>query len=297
MQDFVKHSFPKNIVDNIELESLICENTSYTDKRLRKYFSDLVYTCTYNKQTSVKIALLFEHKSKAVEFPHFQLLTYILRIWDSCVKNKEKRIIVIPIIFYHGKEPWIRTNLHEYFGNVDQKLKTFIPNFDYLLIDTSKLSDSKIKGYDLPSLRIAIFLLKYIFDKKVLEKKIESFFETQQASEIEDNDDFVALFYQYLLNNLNSKQMETIRKKIDKNIPTKTRSILIDQFIERHLPEVIERQFKKGEEKGLEEGVLKTAKKGIRAGFSNEIIKEMTDLTDYQIDKLRQELSEELVIN
>jgi len=45
-----------------------------------------------------------------------------------------------------------------------------------------------------------------------------------------------------------------------------------------------------GMEKGMEKGIYETAKNGIIAGFSNEIIKTMTKLTDEQIDKIRAEL-------
>ncbi len=47
---------------------------------------------------------------------------------------------------------------------------------------------------------------------------------------------------------------------------------------------------KESEEKGIEKGIYETAKNGIIAGFSNEIIKAMTKLTDEQIDKIRNEL-------
>jgi len=46
----------------------------------------------------------------------------------------------------------------------------------------------------------------------------------------------------------------------------------------------------KGKIKGKIEGIYETAKNGIIAGFSNEIIKAMTKLTDEQIDKIREEL-------
>lgn len=45
-----------------------------------------------------------------------------------------------------------------------------------------------------------------------------------------------------------------------------------------------------GEVKGKSEGIIETANNGILAGFSNEIIKAMTKLTDDQIDELRREM-------
>jgi len=44
------------------------------------------------------------------------------------------------------------------------------------------------------------------------------------------------------------------------------------------------------ENEGIKEGIYFTAKNGIKAGFSNEIIKVMTGLSDDQIDKLRKNI-------
>ncbi len=43
--EFVKHSLPKVIVDNIDFTSFTPDVTSYIDKRLKEHFSDYVYTC------------------------------------------------------------------------------------------------------------------------------------------------------------------------------------------------------------------------------------------------------------
>ena len=48
--------------------------------------------------------------------------------------------------------------------------------------------------------------------------------------------------------------------------------------------------MEEGMEKGMEKGIYETAKNGIIAGFSNEIILKMTKLSDEQIEKLRNEL-------
>ena len=44
-------------------------------------------------------------------------------------------------------------------------------------------------------------------------------------------------------------------------------------------------------EEGREEGIYETAKNGIIAGLSNEVIKLMTKLTDEQINEIRNSLN------
>jgi len=221
MQDFIVHTFPPDIVKQIDFDTLTYDNTSYTDKRLRKYFSDLVYTCVLSHEVPIKIAILFEHKSKPVEYPHFQLLTYILKIWESCIK-------------------------------------------------------------------IAVFLLKYIFNKKMLQQKFETFFKDNPLKEIDNDTSFLIQFYEYLLNNLNSTEMETVVKKIGR-YSTPEGSILIRNFARRHFKKGIA----KGKTEGIEEGIEKRNKeivqKMIIQGFPNDFIKGLIEMTDQEIDEIREE--------
>lgn len=59
--DFIQGTFPKHLVQQLDLDSLKLEKTSYLDDTLKESFSDLVYSCTYSGETVVTITLLFEH--------------------------------------------------------------------------------------------------------------------------------------------------------------------------------------------------------------------------------------------
>ena len=76
---FFRNILPDKISKNLDFGSIEQENTSYIDENLHTYFSDVVYSCRYSGSV-LKIALLFEHKSYVPQFPHFQLLRYILNI-------------------------------------------------------------------------------------------------------------------------------------------------------------------------------------------------------------------------
>jgi len=106
--DFIKGTFPKYLVKNLKLETLQLDSTSYVDKTLKAHFSDIVYQCDYGENNSLSVALLFEHKSYApTDFPiYFQLLKYMLRIWEQNDAQKEPFMVVIPVIVYQGKTQW-----------------------------------------------------------------------------------------------------------------------------------------------------------------------------------------------
>ena len=173
--DFIKGSFPKELVDNLDLSSLDLDNNSYIDEELKDYYSDLVYNCSY-KDMKIKISILFEHKSFVPDYPFLQLLKYIIKIWDFNIKQKEKLIPVIPLIFYHGKEKWEYKKINRYFTGIDNILEKYIPAFDYLLMDLSKYDNEDIKEriFKNEFLKISLLIFKNIYDEEKLKKNLEN---------------------------------------------------------------------------------------------------------------------------
>lgn len=45
--EFITQTFPKELVQNLNLETLELDNSSFVDEGLQEHFSDLVYNCTY----------------------------------------------------------------------------------------------------------------------------------------------------------------------------------------------------------------------------------------------------------
>lgn len=108
-KDFIKGFYPAEIVSNIDFNALELDKTSYTTKELKKYFSDIVYNSAYQigaKKIAIKITFLIEHKSKPVDYPHLQVLQYMLSIWKLQIKQKKQLTPVLPLLFYHGKRDW-----------------------------------------------------------------------------------------------------------------------------------------------------------------------------------------------
>ena len=153
MQDFIQNSFPKEIIGKLDFGTLELDSGTYIDNELKENFSDLVYHCEYNRKLKIKIALLFEHKSQKPDNPHFQILTYILRVWKESIKQNKKPVFVLPIIFYHGKEIWNYEPLQNSFECIDKTLLKYLPSFDYIFIDVSKIPDNVIDNFDEKTLR------------------------------------------------------------------------------------------------------------------------------------------------
>ena len=95
-----------------------------------------------------------------------QIFKYIFNIIFEDYKNKKELRLVIPLVFYHGKNEWkIPTNFSDIF-DVDNSLKQHIIDFNYILFNTKdnpNINREIIKNIHLYSGLIAI---KTIYDKE-----------------------------------------------------------------------------------------------------------------------------------
>lgn len=176
--DFVKHTFPPELVRGIDFATLFLEKDSHVDAALSEHFSDTIYTCQFSG-IKIKIALLFEHKSSPDNNLPFQLHRYIGNIWGNSTKQKQLRMPVIPVVFYHGKKAWCPGTLISRFKNLPEAVKPFIPDFEFVFFDLSAYSNDSIKKsiFELASLRVSLLIMKNIFDQKGLEHHLIQFLE------------------------------------------------------------------------------------------------------------------------
>lgn len=106
-QDFIHHYLPEEILGIIDTSSISPEKDSFITKDLEEYFSDLLFSVTMNGEEGY-LYFLFEHKSYEEKSISFQLLKYMIEIWENKL-NKEKTDelpIVIPLVIYHGRQKW-----------------------------------------------------------------------------------------------------------------------------------------------------------------------------------------------
>jgi len=279
MSDFITNALPQ-IAQFINIDTLQLDTTQYIDKKLQIGYSDIVYNCVYKNKIELKIALLFEHKSQTEDFPHLQLLGYMLKIWQTNIKQKQHLMPVIPILFYHGSEDWNNKKFEDYFIGIDETLKKYLPTFDYELINTKNFSDEQIKQmFQMLSLKTGILIMKHIFDEPdTLINELESIFENlQHLLETENGRNLFETTVIYLFSNMkNDKQKVTDKLR---QISNKGGEIALT---------IAQQYEKKGELIGMEKTIRKIAITMIKQGFDNETIEKCIDLSIMQIELLRE---------
>ena len=215
--DFLQGTFPESVLKKLNLSTLTIDNNSYIDEELKEHFSDIVYTCFYGNN-ELKITLLFEHKSYPVTCPYLQLLKYLLKIWETNIKQSENLLPVIPVILYHGEKVWRVVRFSEYFKGIDKEFLRFIPEFEYLLTDLSKYSNEEIKNkvFSKVSLEMALLTMRNIFNETELESNLKAFYEIgEQYFEEEKGLKFLESIIRYLYSSTEigvGKVVDTIKE-------------------------------------------------------------------------------------
>jgi predicted transposase/invertase (TIGR01784 family) len=147
-KSFLEENLPKSLIDRLDFNTLKIAKDSFVDKKLSQYFSDLLYEVKLQGKPAL-VYLLFDHKSKEDKFTGFQLLKYMVRIWESYFKqNKKVRYlpVIIPMVVYHGEKKWrIDSRFNSLFEETEH-MEEYIPNFRYDVYDVSHIPDEDIQG-------------------------------------------------------------------------------------------------------------------------------------------------------
>jgi len=174
-RDFVKYHLPPDVVTLLDPDSLEISKDSFIDLALEEHFSDLLYQVKLNDGQPLYIYLLFDHKSYVDPLVAFQLLRYMVRIWELSLKqqNEQRKSQprrqktplrlppIFPLVVYHGLDKWtVSTEFSGLFGDLPAALRPYIPNYRYWLADLSAIKDDELKGYVI--LKVGLLLLKYI---------------------------------------------------------------------------------------------------------------------------------------
>jgi predicted transposase/invertase (TIGR01784 family) len=298
MTDLITQLLPE-VNAKIDVSTIELESTTYIDQKLDDLYSDIVYSCksrTTGRQ--VKITLLFEHKSYPVSYPRFQLLDYITGIWRQNLQNGEKLSLVIPIIFYHGKTRWKYQTFESYFKDIEDSLKSYIPDFQYHVIDLENYSDEEILALRVSFLINALIAMKHKSEPEYISKHPgRVFFNLEQYANDERGELLTNILMTYLMlsNNILLKDIHEIYAEFKRERKENEPKSEFENLYEGLQIQAEKRGLEKGLEKGLERGLeggfekrnIDTAIEMIYLNLDKDIIHRITKIPMVVIDQLK----------
>ena len=275
-KDFLNNYLPQEIREIVNIDTLEPQKDSFVNEELQEGFSDMLFKSNINNYEGY-IYFLFEHKSYSSKDAAFQLLKYIIKIWEAIIKKESANElpIIIPILIYHGKYNWnSKLRLGEMiagYGLLSDQIKKYIPDYEYLLFNISRYSDEEIKGQ--AQLRIVLTIFRDIFTKDANEFHESMIRAIEYLSELDDKQTGIEYFetmMRYIFNvrsDLTERDVEKLIAKIENNYPEGSEVLmtLAERFVEKGMEKGIE----KGMEKGETNALVKTAIKLLTKKFGN----------------------------
>ena len=154
--DLLENISPPEDLERIDLDTLNTMEESYVDRDFDQHRTDVIFRSNLKgNDQQAYICCLFEHKSSQERLTVLQVLNYMVRIWTKKKKESKELPVVIPIVFYHGFNPWTQPmklseifNLNEEAGNL-----CYFPEFEPILIQMEEL-EKRIEAFDIITVRL-----------------------------------------------------------------------------------------------------------------------------------------------
>ena len=273
-KDFLNNYLPQNIMKIIDMNTLEPQKDSFINEELQEGFSDMLFKVNINKREGY-IYFLFEHKSYTSKDIAFQLLKYMIEIWEAKIKKEktDELPMIIPLVIYHGKDSWnIKTTLGEMitgYKNLPKDIQKFIPDYEYLIYDISRYTDEEIKGQ--AQLRIILTIFRDIFTKNHKDLQESIYRAAEYLQKLEDKHTGIEYFetlIKYVFSaraDLTTRDINEIIDKIENTYPEGSEVAMT--LAEKLRQEGIEKGIEKGREEGETKALIKTAIKLLTRKF------------------------------
>jgi predicted transposase YdaD len=272
-QTFLAHHLPEPIVRLVDLSTLDLQSGSFVDPTLREHFTDLLYKAQLNDGKPSFLYILFEHKSYPERFASFQLLRYLVRIWERELREEKPTRLtpIFPLLVYHGEQPWnIPTNFAA-LVDAPAEWRAYVPDFNYALQD---LSASRGHEYpEEPLLRAAIVVFRRIFDKLLLGEipDILTVFEQVYWDTYVRDFLFAMLNYIAAANPyITEEDLEKAIARLSPRLGGNLMQTLAEKWIEQGLEQGLEQGIEQGIEQGARRELLESIKAGLEIKFGDQ---------------------------
>ena len=275
--------FTPHLAKNVDIDALTLDTTNYVGSNFDEQFLDISYRTTYKTEPDRAISFMFliEHKRVISREVVLQILNYKCAVWNQDFAEKRPFTTIVAIIIDQGKAKKRRKKiLSDYFKDLPEELKKYIPDFEFELITIQGMSDKDILKLDKNNiLRGMLLMFKHLGDDDFMKQNFPEFF-----TFLELNPNlyrYLQVYYEYMSRHT-SMEAEEFHE-------------LADDFLESHYKPVAMTTYDKIVLKGTQEQIKKSVRKGLLRGASLLEIADWTDLSLEETARIIQEIEKEKI--
>ena len=237
VRQFIKEFLPKDISSQIDLKEMKLIPTEKV-KGYNKYYIDIAVECKI-ADTKGQLYFVFEHKSYPDPGVLLQILSYMTILWDEQRKKNVSLTPVIPVVIYHGSSSWnVTTHFQGQFDSLNESIKPYIPEFNYVLVDLTKIPNDEIeqKAKATPFLMASLIIMKL-----VALHDIEGIMRITVIIKLSEEERIILILYLFYTLDVDQDTMQRIVKELGG---------------EEIMPSLAEKLIKQGKKEGKVEGKI-----------------------------------------
>lgn len=247
VEDLLRNYLPAPAVDALDLATLALQQDSFIDEELRQHYTDLLYTVRQRSGAAAQVYILFEHKSYADRLTSFQLLRYLVRIWERMLRQSESLSPIIPLVFYHGVAKWDAPRSLADLLSGAEGLEGYAPTFAYELLDLSAIPEQQIKGEVL--LRAVLLAFRSVLRPGVGARLFDIVRLMSELTPERSALQYIETMLRYLVaapSDLTIDQIRTVLETVGKEKRTMLISPAAQEWLEQGREEGLERGLERG---------------------------------------------------
>ncbi|MCO6461406.1 MAG: Rpn family recombination-promoting nuclease/putative transposase [Saprospiraceae bacterium] len=158
---FLNGFLPEAITSHLNLTAFTYANKSYISDTLKERFADMVFDIPLKEtDDQVQVSVLLELKSHKDRYVGFQIMEYLAAGYrhqlKSFKRNQKRLKLIIPVIYYHGKEKWKTNKNASLFIHLPKDFHSLVPEYDQVFIDLKKMGSEELERLDNSLLLTAI---------------------------------------------------------------------------------------------------------------------------------------------
>ena len=284
MKILLKMALPEALSRAIDFSEMNIDFTTYVSDDIKDYYSDIVVKThirtNEGESIPLDIYILVEHKTEAKNQSLVQILKYLYHEWQKDVDQKKPLRVIIPLVFYHGKEPWnVPRSFVDQF-DVSDEIKEYLLNYRYILFDTKDwdfLAEENRELRDNVFLFTSLLLMKSAYNEDM--ETMKAIFRLWHEKGFISDKEKVIFFLIYV-SYIRDIPLEQLMKTLE------------ECKIEGGdlMPTLAQRLKDEGRTEGIKEGIkeekLETAKRMLLNDFTVEQVITATGLTEKDVKSL-----------
>jgi predicted transposase/invertase (TIGR01784 family) len=278
-RDFLKYYLPPVVAELLDVSSAELVKDSFVDEELHEHFSDLLCQVDLKAGGEAYVYVLFEHKSSPDSFIAFQMLRYIVRVWDYALERRARLVPIVPLVVYHGLAAWrIPLNLHALL-DIPEQLRPLVPEYSYCLCDLSRYTDAELKGAVM--LRSTLLALKHIYSDDLREwlPEMESLW--RELAEQKTGLEYLRTLWRYLAMATDRLTETDLQQVIEAAFPQTGGGIMTtiaEKWVEQGVQQGVQQGMQQGMQQGLRQGLLSGIKVGLKLKFGSESLRLLPEI-------------------